>query len=268
MFGAVIGDIIGSTFEMENHRSLFFEFFRKNARFTDETVVIASISELLHSKKIEELTPNIISDHLRISACCYFNRGFGSMMQQWILSGINLPYNSYGNASLIRVIPIVKFSINNGFNYEKTLELVKNFTIVTHMNDEAVLYSEILTKILFQLFHLKKEKFIHSKEIISDILEEYKLVTFSIKEYQVKSTFDLTAQNTLLTCCQIILESISFDDVVRKSVFIGGDTDTICSISCSIAEIIYGIPKGYIQIINKYFNTFNYHLINDINLLY
>ena len=35
MWGAIIGDIIGSTFEAENNRSPYFELFRKNARFTE-----------------------------------------------------------------------------------------------------------------------------------------------------------------------------------------------------------------------------------------
>ena len=43
MWGAIIGDIIGSTFESENNRTRYFELFRKNARFTDDTVCTAAI---------------------------------------------------------------------------------------------------------------------------------------------------------------------------------------------------------------------------------
>ena len=47
MFGAIIGDIVGSTFENQNHRSPFFELFRSDARFTDDTVATVAIADTL-----------------------------------------------------------------------------------------------------------------------------------------------------------------------------------------------------------------------------
>ena len=36
MIGAIIGDIVGSRFEFNNHRSTEFEFFHPQCDFTDE----------------------------------------------------------------------------------------------------------------------------------------------------------------------------------------------------------------------------------------
>ena len=38
-------------------------------------------------------------------------------------------------------------------------------------------------------------------------------------------------------------ESTDFEDCLRKAISIGGDTDTIAAIACSIAESYYGIPE-------------------------
>jgi ADP-ribosylglycohydrolase len=38
------------------------------------------------------------------------------------------------------------------------------------------------------------------------------------------------------------LDSNDFIDCIRKSIWIGGDSDTIAAMACSIAEPYYGIP--------------------------
>ena len=38
MLGAVIGDIVGSIYEFNNHRSKAFELFGEGVDFTDDTV--------------------------------------------------------------------------------------------------------------------------------------------------------------------------------------------------------------------------------------
>ena len=48
------------------------------------------------------------------------------------------------------------------------------------------------------------------------------------------------------------LESDSFEDAIRKSISIGGDSDTIAAISGSIAEAYYGIDDEIIKDVNKY----------------
>jgi ADP-ribosylglycohydrolase len=42
-------------------------------------------------------------------------------------------------------------------------------------------------------------------------------------------------------------EGNDFEDVVRKAVSLGGDSDTLTAIAGSIAEVYYGIPKDLKQ---------------------
>lgn len=58
-----------------------------------------------------------------------------------------------------------------------------------------------------------------------------------------KIQFSETCQETMPICYSILLNSSSFEDAMRKSIYVGGDTDTICAIVGSMAEPLFGIPK-------------------------
>lgn len=67
------------TFESENNRTPYFELFRKNARFTDDTVYVAAVADILYKNDWNKNNHEEISDQLRLWCCTYLNRGFGSM---------------------------------------------------------------------------------------------------------------------------------------------------------------------------------------------
>lgn len=47
MLGAVAGDIIGSTYEFYNTKSMDFELFEQGCRFTDDSVMTLSVAKWL-----------------------------------------------------------------------------------------------------------------------------------------------------------------------------------------------------------------------------
>ncbi len=47
MIGAIIGDIVGSRFEFNNHLSKEFDFFHPNCEFTDDTVMTCAVAHVL-----------------------------------------------------------------------------------------------------------------------------------------------------------------------------------------------------------------------------
>jgi ADP-ribosylglycohydrolase len=55
--------------------------------------------------------------------------------------------------------------------------------------------------------------------------------------------FDVSCQCSVPHAITVFLESTSFEDAVRNAVSIGGDSDTIATITGSIAEAAYGIPN-------------------------
>ena len=47
MLGAIVGDIVGSVYEFDNHRSKDFPLFTERSHFTDDTIL--SVSQPRHS---------------------------------------------------------------------------------------------------------------------------------------------------------------------------------------------------------------------------
>ena len=47
MIGAIIGDIVGSRFEFNNHLSKDFDFFHPSCEFTDDTVMTCAVAQAL-----------------------------------------------------------------------------------------------------------------------------------------------------------------------------------------------------------------------------
>ncbi|GAB5083780.1 MAG: ADP-ribosylglycohydrolase family protein [Oscillospiraceae bacterium] len=52
-----------------------------------------------------------------------------------------------------------------------------------------------------------------------------------------------TCQGTVPQALQAFFESKSFEDALRIAISVGGDSDTLAAITCSIAEVYYGVPK-------------------------
>lgn len=267
MFGAIIGDIIGSTFEAENHRSIYFELFRSDARFTDDSVCTAAVADILIKYQCEELTHDNISNELRLWCCTHLNRGYGSMFHQWILNGLNKPYNSYGNGALMRVSPVAQWGYKNNFSLEHTIDTAKKVTQVTHNHPQALLAVEIYTTIIFNLL---KEKLSgeEAKEYIKSLLVSYSYsLPLTVEQYRTTIEFDLTSQTSLLVALASIYEASSFEDALRNVVSIGGDSDTYAAITGPIAEAIWGCYE-YIDEINKYFREYDKPILQAIEQLY
>lgn len=274
MWGAVIGDIIGSTFEHANHRSPFFELFRKDARFTDDTVCTAAIADIINKHYPDNMDSVELSHQLRLWCCTYFNRGYGSMFYQWIANGINAPYNSYGNGALMRISPVALFSVNKGLLKEDALKIAEAVTSVTHNHPDAIRAVSCYTSILYDLLTYKKNNnaYISSdnaKQIIAETLHTYEYdFPKKVEEYRVQLEFDLTCTTSLLVAAAAIFETDNFDDVMYQVVSVGGDSDTYAAIAGALAEAIYGIPQAHMESIKVYFRDYDNDILTAINNIY
>lgn len=267
MFGSIIGDIVGSTFEAENHRSIYFEMFRPDARFTDDTVTTAAVSDILQRYDINTLTNDIISDELRLWCCTHLNRGYGSMFHQWILNGVNVPYNSYGNGALMRISPVALFAKKYKLSLSKALILASQITSVTHNHPQALLAVEIYISLIYYFLHNKVSSQ-EAKYYIKEILEKYNYkVPASVEHYRNTIEFDLMSETSLLVSFAAIYEAEDFESAIRNVVSIGGDSDTYAAITGGLAEAIWGCDEQ-IPEINKYFRDYDKPILDTIKGLY
>ena len=82
------------------------------------------------------------------------------------------------------------------------------------------------------------------KRRIKDYIEKtygYNL-SQTLDEIRPNYRFNETCQETVPQAIIAFLESRDFEDAIRNAISLGGDSDTLAAITCSIAEAAYGIP--------------------------
>lgn len=133
MFGALVGDIIGSHFEFNNAKSKDFPFFNEDTRFTDDSVLTLAISKYFLTFSKETNKDKLIK-LVKETAQKYINAGYGPSFLRWINNSSSLPYNSYGNGAAMRVSPVAYVSNS----LEETIKLSDFVTSITHNHEEGL----------------------------------------------------------------------------------------------------------------------------------
>jgi ADP-ribosylglycohydrolase len=238
MLGAIIGDIVGSRFEFNNHRSKNFDFFADDCFITDDTImtlaVAKAIMESVDSRFVKTRLSHNAVKYMREIGRKYPNCGFGGMFNNWIFSDDPRPYNSFGNGAAMRVSPC-------GFIAETEDEakfLSKTVTEVTHNHPEGLKGAEAVAVAVYMA-----KTGATRKEIRERIDKDYYPLDFTLDGIRETYRFNETCRETVPQAIVAFLESITFEDAVRNAVSIGGDSDTLAAITGSIAEAYYGIQR-------------------------
>lgn len=102
---AIIGDIVGSYYEMHNLKSKKIKFMDKNKScFTDDTVMTLAVAKsfLDCNNNYDNLKENTVNNMVTIGRN-YSRCGFGGDFFKWMIKDEHEPYNSYGNGAAMRV---------------------------------------------------------------------------------------------------------------------------------------------------------------------
>lgn len=234
MIGAIIGDIVGSKYEWNNHCSKKFTFLDYKCFFTDDTVMTLAVAKaiLLCNKEYDDLSTRAI-DTMRSIGKNYPNCGYGASFHNWIFSNNPKPYNSYGNGAAMRV-SACGFAANS---LEEAIMLARKVTEITHNHPEGLKGAEAVAVAIY----LAKTGW-NILEIRDYIDKNYYKMNFKLDEIREFYQFNETCQDTVPQAIEAFLESTSFEDAVRNAISIGGDSDTLAAITGSIAEAYYGVP--------------------------
>lgn len=238
MYGAMLGDIIGSPYEFDRgEKTKEFPLFIIESHFTDDSVMTIAVAEaLLESvgKTDAEIRKSLITS-MQKWGNKYPRAGYGGMFFHWLKSKEPKPYGSYGNGSAMRVSAAGWLSEN----IEETRRYARLTAEVTHNHPEGIKGAEAVACAIFMARN-KKTK---------DEIKEYIVTNFQydlqrpLDEIRIGYYHDESCQKTVPEAIIAFLESTSFEDAVRNAVSLGGDTDTLAAIAGSIAEAYYGIPK-------------------------
>jgi len=224
ILGAIAGDIIGSSYEFNNVKSLDFELFTNDTYFTDDSVLtIATMFAILNQCDYTEAYQSFGRRYPR--------RGYGGNLKKWIYAENPKPYNSWGNGSAMRVSPIGWYCNN----IDDVLSEAKKSAEVTHNHSEGIKGAQAAAASVF-LARTGKSK----NEIKRFITDNFGYdLNRTINEIRPLYQFDESCQGTVPEAIIAFLESKNFENAIRLAVSIGGDSDTIAAITGGIAEAFY-----------------------------
>jgi ADP-ribosylglycohydrolase len=234
MFGAIVGDIVGSMYEFHNIHTKDFPLFGEKCDFTDDTVMTVAVANALHvyreQKSLAAFRDECASQMRRLGRE-YPGRGYGGRFAKWLADDAMGPYNSFGNGSAMRVAPVAWAA----GSVEEAETLARASAEPTHNHPEGIKGAQAVAAAIY-LGRIRKSK----KEIRDYIESKYYKLDFTLDDIRSSYSFNETCQGSVPQAIEAFLESENFEDAVRNAVSIGGDSDTIAAMTGSIAEAFYG----------------------------
>ena len=233
MYGAIIGDVVGSPYEFSrNKRKDFAPLFHPKAGITDDTIMTVAIADSL----LNEIHPaESMRSWGRKVLPTESLGGYGKGFIKWLAAPeIQPPYNSFGNGAAMRVSPV-------GWLFDElpvALEVAKIVTEVSHSHPEGVKGAQAVVLAIYLARNGAEGEAI--REAVAEMFG-----------YDMDRNVDICRDEHIYneTCQYCVPESIicaieaeSYEDAIRNAISLGGDADTLAAIAGGIAEAMFGIP--------------------------
>lgn len=233
MYGAIIGDIIGSAYEFRRVKHKCFILFPLIASVTDDSIMTVAVAQALlewqtrggdlhdamvrHMRQLGREYPNPVGD-------------YGGRFKRWLRSHDPQPYKSCGNGSAMRVSPCGLLATS----LEEALELAKISAEVTHNSYEGIKGAQAVAAAVY----LAKTG-CSKAEIRRYISKNFYPLNQTLAEIRPNYRFNGTCQGSVPQSIIAFLESGNYEDAIRNAVSLGGDADTMAAIAGSIAWSYY-----------------------------
>ncbi len=237
MYGAILGDIIGSPYEFDRGRKTKkFPLFIHGSIYTDDTVMTIAVAEaFLDAPDDEAVIKQRLIGSMQRYGKLFPQAGYGGMFYHWLKSAAPQPYGSCGNGSAMRVSSAAWL-----YNDLETVRHMARLSAeVTHNHPEGIKGAEATASAIFLARTGSTKAAIKAyieKEFHYDLSRSCDEIRPSYRHVE-------TCQETVPEAITAFLEGESFEDVIRTAVSLGGDCDTLTCIAGSIAEGFYGVPE-------------------------
>lgn len=233
MYGAMIGDIIGSAYESTGIKTKCFLLFPMNTSFTDDSIMTVAVAQALMkwNKEKEELHDAMIRNMGRYG-CKYpdppgeYDRKF----QGWLEAYGRTSFNSCSNGGAMRVSPCGLLATS----LDEALELARIATEVSHNTNEAIKGAMAVAAAVY-LAKTGSSK----EEIRQYIHDEFYPMDRTLDEIRLTYQYDKSSQGSVPQAILAFLESRNYEDAIRNAVSLGGDANTMATIAGSIAWSYY-----------------------------
>ena len=236
LFGAIAGDMIGSTHEWKACTDPRFALFSKSSKFTDDSALTIAVADAILNQRGYG---QAIVEYARR----YPKAGYGSYFRRWLKEDGVEPYNSFGNGSAMRVSPVA-WAFNTE---EEILRESERSAAVTHNHPEGIKGAQSVALAIY-LAHTGTGKDQIRKEIETRF--GYNL-NRTLDEIRPTYQWDSTCPGSVPESIVAFLESADFESTVRNAILLGGDADTMTAIAGSIAEAYYGVPEEIVAEVRK-----------------
>lgn len=275
MYGAIIGDIIGSRFEFIPSPQPILEFFHAACAFTDDTVLTAATSAATQfivqynedtSVNSDAENPQETIFAQKVYAKVYRQytvanpmAGYGKSFYDWAHNPDMPAYNSKGNGCLMRVSPIIFYAKD----HEDAQKLAYDSAVVSHNDPDAIQSVKNYIDILYYALTFTGEV-AQYKQWLQQYVKDNNINIQTVEQYQKSGGMHVFATDTLERAIACVLEGEDFAHIIHNVLSIGGDTDTNGAVAGAIAEILYGMEDMYYDSILKYFNFKNVSILKSV----
>lgn len=281
IYGGIIGDLMGVPVEFRQRGTFHIQdivgygtYNQPPGTWSDDTSLTLCLIENLMNK---ETVANLMEKFVKYQDEGYWTP-FGKMFDigRTTAEAItrfkegNLPKNcggqyenDNGNGAIMRISPLA-FMLFNEFDFIRKTEIIKQYTEITHAHPRAIVGSIIYIEFLIRLYHNnsfeKSIKEIH--ELFNENFGEEHEYRKELRYYNriFKENFFEVPQDEILSDGYVVhtLEAAiwclgnttSFKEAVLKAVNLGGDADTVASITGSLAGMFYKmdeIPEEWLR---------------------
>ena len=172
---------------------------------------------------------------------------------------------SNGNGSIMRIHPFSLFAIAKGMTLGKSLDIVREGSVLTHAHPRSIygcgIYSMVLWDILRGADKSQIPSAIENAAVLFDGIypeesDHYEWAFY--KKLFTKTENEISGSgyvvNTLEAALWCLLTTNSYKECVLKAVNLGEDTDTVAAIAGGLAGALYGydsIPQEWKDILIK-----------------
>ena len=253
IIGAVIGDIVGSTYEFRKTVDKEYELYQEKCTYTDDTVLTVAIADaLLHNRDFGEAIFEWANK--------FPHAGFGERFRKFKRGVKSVSNDSIANGSGMRVSPIGFYAKS----LDEALELAKQSAIPTHNTIEGIKGAQTIAAATY----LAKQQ--TSKEEIKTYIEKEFGYNLHLTEEEIKAHVKKVntekknewAENTCPLAIIAFLVTDDYESCIRKAIAYNCDNDTVGCMAGGIAAAYYGVPQ---DIVNGAANYIQQELIDIIN---
>jgi len=219
IIGAIIGSSIGLSYEIKKTRDYNFNIIYDKSNPSDDSIaIIATADWLMNTNKTKD--EYIDKLHYWCNKFNYglWNYGLATKFKEWVRNKDREPYNSFGNGSAMRVIPVGYYAET----LDEALKLAKITAEVTHNHKEGIKGAQAIAAGIWMI------RAGYSKDEVKNYIEQ----NF---KYNLSKTYNELYNTHKFNCiCKVSvpaaficwLNSTSYEDGIRKAVSLGGDADT------------------------------------------